>query len=831
VLFIVLAVLASACVPAASAAPVAVGPLGDALVTWESTQGLAGIEVSTNGVTFHPFAGAAALGPDGKPDPSVVLQVRPEIREGALRITILSNDGPARGVDPGRVEGLGEWRRLDLSRQSEAYGQTFWQKTAYSVTGDFWFTAHWVMDESDGTNWDAPSPANQGTGPFPAALRVVYAPDAAGYVLPIHEVLEFRISRNLWEIVPRPRQNPSEYRDDLASSVQLDLWGGVAEPELSHLLDVMRAISLGRFHYLSLLQNWETGGFDTLLPDSVLMPDYPPNPGIGTVAQLRDLARKGNAMGRFGLRTNYRVLRDVSPSYRAGRARFAVDAAGKSLDYLAPGDWPAIAGRQEAEIHGLFAARASFTDQLTSGACPWAWHDYAANTGSRSMRQTLERQRDLARLIRSAHQGPLGSESLMDQEMLGEFVDTGDFAIMDGYHRLFSPEFKLRRLHDLSNFQGMGLMYRFFEMPPYPQFHSGRTTFGTDPAQLDDYRACEVMYGNGAYVCYPFATWDYWLTEALLIGNLQKHYALQPVAQVYYWHDGDWATLEDLVRGGLVPNINPWAGEPTREFGRVRTRYANGLTVVVNRLPEPLLVPDAVPEPVTLPRSGWVAWKPDGSLLAFSATWPGTDHRVDYLRDRNAGLEFIHPRGQEVNGASLPTLRLHGQPAVVANVAANVVTVNGHDMPLDLPRPRSATTITYDFAESLEGWRLGEGVLTGAVEGGVLDLGIVSPDPQLYSAPLAVPAGSAPWIELRLKTSAGDLAQLYFVTDADPVTGEDKVFRVTLVPDNEYHAYRIHAAEHPAWKGTITGLRLDPVHGPAQARVSIDYLRAGPDGQ
>jgi hypothetical protein len=824
---LLMTLIASACPALASAATVDLGHLGDASVTWENTHGLAGIEVTMNGVLFRPFAGAAALGPDGKPNPAIVVQVHPQIRDGALRIEVLSNDSPARGIAPGQVEGLGEWRRLDLSRQSEAYGQPFWQKTTYSVAGDFWFTAHWVMEESDGTNWDAPNTSNHGTGPFPAALRVLYAPDTAGYVLPIHEVLELRISRNLWEAVPYPRQNPSEFRDDLADSVQLDLWGGVADPELPHLLDVMEAVSLGRFRYLSLLQNWETGGFDTLLPDSILMPDYPPNPGIGTVAQLRDLAHKGNAMGRFGFRTNYRVLRETSPSYLGGRAHFAVDESGKSLDYLAPGDWPATAGRQEAEIQDLFAARASFTDQLTSGAAPWAWHDYAVNTGSRSMRQTLERQRNLARLIRSAHQGPLGSESLMDQELLGEFVDTGDFAVMDGYHRLFSPEFKLRRLHDLSNFQGMGLMYRYFEMPPYPQFHSGRTTFGTDPAQLDDYRACEVMYGNGAYVCYPFATWDYWLTEALLMGNLQKHYALQPVTQVYYWHQGDWVTLEDLVRGGLAPNINPWAGQPTQEFGRVRTRYANGLTVVVNRVAEPLLVPDAAPEPITLPRSGWVAWKPDGSLLAFSAPWPGTDHRVDYLRDRNAGLEFINPRGQETNGASLPTLWLHGRPAVVVNVAANLVTVNGQAMPLDLPKPPPATTIAYDFAQSLEGWRLGEGVLTGGVQDGALDLGIVSPDPQLYSAPLAVPAQSAPWIELRMRATAGDLAQFYFVTASDPVLGEDKVFRITLTPDNQYHTYRIHAAEHPAWKGTVTGLRFDPVHGPAQARVSVDYLRAG----
>jgi hypothetical protein len=82
-----------------------------------------------------------------------------------------------------------------------------------------------------------------------------------------------------------------------------------------------------------------------------------------------------------------------------------------------------------------------------------------------------------------------------------------------------------------------------------------------------------------------------------------------------------------------------------------------------------------------------------------------------------------------------------------------------------------------------------------------------------------------------MKTSAGDLAQLYFTTDTDPVTGEDKVFRIPLTPDGQFHTYRVHAAEYPAWTGTITGLRFDPVHGPAAARVSIDYLRAAAEGQ
>lgn len=814
--------------PDASAAPLSLGRAGAADVYWEPSRGLDGIELEANGVRFRPFAGARAVGPSGDPEPGIVLQARPQVIDDALRINIISNDSPARGVDPGLVEGLGQWRRLDLSRQSEAYGQTFWQKTTYSVTGDFWFTAHWVMEASNGTSWQATNAANEGEGPFPAALRVNYAPDTDGHYLPVREVLEVRVSRHLWDVVPMPRQQPSEYRHDLAASVQLDLWGGTADPELSHFLDIMDAVGIGRLQFLSILQNWQAGGFDSLLPDSIWMPDFPPNPGIGTVDQLRALAQKGNEIGRFGFRTNYRILRSSSPSYLAGLAHFALDASGKSLDYLAPADWPTIAGRQETEIQQLFSPRASFTDQLTSGACPGAWHDYSARGGSRSMRQTLARQRALARLIRQAHQGPLGSESLMDQELLGEFVDTGDFGIMDAHHRLFSPEFKLRRLHALTAFHGMGLMYRFYEMPPYPAFHSGRTTFGADQAQLDDYRACEVLYGNGAYVCYPFASWSYWLTECMLIGNLQRHYLLQPVQSVEYWRQGEWVTLEDLVRAGVTPNSDPWSGQPTSEFGRVRTRYANGLTVVVNRLPEPLDVPVPGALRLTLPRSGWAAWTPDGTVLAYSALSPGAGQRVDYLRDAAAGIEFLDPRGATLRGVSQPTLWLNGEPAVTVDIASNTVTVQGRQWALDLPQPPPPTRLDFSFTESLQGWRIGEGILAGAVTPEGLALRIVSPDPQLYSPPLAVAADDTPALEIRLQASAGELAQLYFTTDTDRVIDENKVFRIPVVADGQFHTCRVACADHPSWRGTITSLRLDPIHGPSRCQLTLAGLTTVP---
>ncbi len=577
------------------------GSVGDARVMWNASRGLSSLEVVCNDKRFRPFARAAALDKQGHPDPKIPVNVQAAIDGNVLRLTVTASHTAAGGFDPGLVRGFGPWRRLDLSRYAEPYGQTWWPKVNYCVEGDFWFTAHWVMEQSDATRWNAPQQSNQGHSPFPGALQVVYEPDTAGAYLPLHELLELRFSRHLWEVVPKPRQQPSAYRDFLARSVFVDLWGGQSAAQLMHFLRAAGAIGQDRQSFYIVLQNWEVGGWDALLPDSMWLPDYPPNPAVGTPQQLSQLCALGKSMGRFGFRTNYRILRESSPSYQRHKAHYSVDADGKRLDYLRCADWLSVAGRADREIRDTFHPNAGFTDQMTSGAAPWQWHDWAADGGSRSVRQTLAHQQQLARSMKSLFAGPLGSETLSDQHLLGEFVDTGDYGIYNGHQRLISPEFKLKRLQHLSGFHGMGLMYRFYEMPPFPRFHSATTTFRNDDVQLDDYRACEILYGNGGYVCHDFANWRYYLTECLLVGHLQQYYSAQKVREVRYWHDGAWMTLEELVRRGIVPNIVPWNPQ-TEEFGRIRIDYENGLHIVVNRLNENLVVTQCGEQDVVLPR-------------------------------------------------------------------------------------------------------------------------------------------------------------------------------------------------------------------------------------
>jgi hypothetical protein len=561
------------------------------------------------------------------------------------------------------------------------------------------------------------------------------------------------------------------------------------------------------------------------------LPDYPPNPGAGTIADLRALCGVGKRLGRCGFRTNYRIVTAESPSYRREVARRAVDSDGRPLDRLRCADWLPVARRAEEEIRQAFAPTATFTDQMTSGAAPWEWHDFAAEDGSRSLRGTLAHQRTLARLLKDTHRGPLGSETLSDQHLLGEFVDFGDYGIMDGHHRLVSPEFKLRRLQGLSAFHGLGLMYRFYEMPPFPRFHSGSTTFAEDPAQLDDYRACEVLYGNGAYLCHGFANWRYYLTEILLIGQLQRYWCGQPVRDVRYWHAGAWTTLAEFVQGGGVPSTLPWE-PPTPAFGRIRIDYANGLVVVASRLAEPFAVADAGERGVILPKAGWVAWHPDGSILAFSACWPGSEHRVDFLRDRRAGVQYLDPRGREVLGVSEITAWEADRIVLRAHPAEGWVLVDGREVRLEPPGPGPRQQIAFDFRQGPSGWRPLRGILTCGQQASGLALRLCASDAYLIGPALSVPGDSVDTIEVRLRVRSAQAASgaLYFTTQTSPQFSPERLLVFPLRGDGEWESCQLAVGEHPGWRGqTITCLRLDPCRGAPEAEVEIESVRANPD--
>ncbi len=171
--------------------------------------------------------------------------------------------------------------------------------------------------QSNCTGFDAPNKAPRGEGNFEPARRPTYSPRLDGLYNEVSEVLELRVSERLWDVVPRLSNPPSEYREELGQQVFLDLWGGTAD-QMTWLLERVKRCCLGLTPCLSVVEDWQAGGFDALLPDSLWLPEFPPNPALGTLEEYQRLCDAGKALGRFAFRTNYMLCRDASPSVKRG---------------------------------------------------------------------------------------------------------------------------------------------------------------------------------------------------------------------------------------------------------------------------------------------------------------------------------------------------------------------------------------------------------------------------------------------------------------------------------------------------------------------------------
>ncbi len=554
------------------------------------------------------------------PDRTEWTVVAEQSADGEFAITISSSDPRCEAVSPGEVTGAGAWIGLDLSQYAIAHGQPHWPKTYYLPEAGLFLCAWWDLEMSRASRADWPEAqceARRGKGPFTPAATMRYIAGPDGLHAAMREKLHLRVSRRLWDAALPSLCRPSEYGKEMAGLVYLDDWSGQSAAEMKHMLAVFKRLAWPHAGFLTIVQAWQAGGFDSLLPDSIRMPDYPPSPAVGRVDELRAVAEAGKVIGRFGFRTNYMVLSQRSPSFLQRRVDFALGPDGKPNWYTQPSRWSALAGSQEAELARLFAPNAGFTDQLGSGGHASSYLDFGRAGGGDGVAATaLARQRQLARLIKDAHRGPLGTETLNQQDLMGYYCDFGDYGVMGGHDRLFTPEYKLRRLQTTTVNYGCGLYYRFFELPPFPRFHRNQLDLWADPAMMDDYRCCEILLGNGAYIFWP-APWPYALTEAILVGRLQRRYALVPVVSVEYEADGVWKSLEDLVKAGFAPEIRRW-NQKQEVFGGVRVVYSNGLTVVVNRLPaeRPVSLPAAR---IVLSQYGSGSFEPGEAIWGYSA--------------------------------------------------------------------------------------------------------------------------------------------------------------------------------------------------------------------
>src|SRR5262249_44194980 len=131
----------------------------------------------------------------------------------------------------------------------------------------------------------------------------------------------------------------------------------------------------------------------------------------------------------------------------------------------------------------------------------------------------------------------------------------------------------------------------------------------------------------------------------------------------------------------------------------------------------------------------------------------------------------------------------------------------------------------FRLPEEAEGFTTHSMEMRG-VRGGKLALRINGNGPFFQTGTLDVPASRARRVDVRLSATHGTSLVLYFSTDKDPEFSHGRRIVQPLTADGEIHEVRFETAEHPEWKGTITGLRfaIEP-EDTAEGDVEVDSIR------
>jgi hypothetical protein len=141
-----------------------------------------------------------------------------------------------------------------------------------------------------------------------------------------------------------------------------------------------------------------------------------------------------------------------------------------------------------------------------------------------------------------------------------------------------------------------------------------------------------------------------------------------------------------------------------------------------------------------------------------------------------------------------------------------------------LPQPQSE--VAFEFDATPEGWQATNDLAPFDISDGVLSTQATGGDPYMIRGRMRFEGDSVRAVVVRMAVTGGSDGQFYWSTADQPGYAEARVAHFQVIPDGEFHEYRIAVGDDPLWKGhTITGIRLDPMNGAPGAQIRIDYVR------
>jgi len=458
-----------------------------------------------------------------------------------------------------------------------------------------------------------------------------YKPLTSGHRNTLKETMVLTVSPEIEDTFYRVSNPVSPFRSYLTRYVILDLWRGSF---LECKNDIQTLVSEGMTDLFVIVHVWQKYGYDNGLPTT-----YPAGSVYGGASALMEIAHLCEENGYlFALHTNYVDFYDNSDVWNPDDIGLNPDGSwikswynawtGKQSYLIKPSRALYYAGLYEPLIHNSYKTTAVFID-VHSAVLPSFKVDHDS-TVPESGRQasTFDHYRDLLAVARDIHEGPIAGEGFgFSTNVWAGYVDAIEADPRSWYDTGINRsgtdvptivDYKLQVLHPLFVPHGMGYLERFF----LDQWD------GYTGNQLRRYRSSQIAFGNAGFIHDPFHK-DIPLSEVkkdyCFLKHLQRRYLPSEVTETLYYVDGSFLSLSEALRA-ILPDVTPddVNNVLTEELGLIRTTYANGLVVFVNRSLSKTIDISDVGVIFHLPPNGFYARK-GTKFVAFSADVDGVE--------------------------------------------------------------------------------------------------------------------------------------------------------------------------------------------------------------
>jgi len=185
------------------------------------------------------------------------------------------------------------------------------------------------------------------------------------------------------------------------------------------------------------------------------------------------------------------------------------------------------------------------------------------------------------------------------------------------------------------------------------------------------------------------------------------------------------------------------------------------------------------------------------------------------------------------HGYSLPWANL---PPGTYTLSARMMESTG-EIGADLGQSQTVTDSTalvpqWDFGTDgcFEMWDAFQQLDAPFVSEGCLQSISTGADPAIRSFEgLGMDAGANNAVSIKISTTSGTGAQLFWITESDKTWDETKSKQFPITSDGQFHDYVLDLSTVGSWAGTIRQLRLDPTDG-SGSHISIDHIHLSAGG-